>query len=219
MVIVMGCFDRPLTQEEPSWLEVTETAISEVGYWRWWTQNTSGAFQVEFGGVLLYNKPAKNNVPPSSLLALRFEDTRCIATLRRYTGLEGIPDDWFDLLAKDEMQSPTVICEEFTLTNTENLKRIFEQSEETHYIVGQETDLMSIKPVDAFLGFWAGDIGLVIVAKEMSPVTADGDLTPQQILEKYEQWWVYWREYWKRKSSGNPMPKDYACEVTIPLKE
>ena len=29
--------------------------------------------------------------------------------------------------------------------------------------------------------------------------------------------WDYWRVYWERRDRKDPLPKDYACEVTIPV--
>ena len=218
-VFLIGCSDKPPPQAEPPPLAVLETAISDVGYWRWWTQNTIGEFQVEFGGVLLYNKPTESNAPPSSLLSLRFRDTRCVAALRRHTGLSKTPDDWFDLLAKDKMEPPTITYGEFTLTSVKELRRIIAQAQETRFVIGSESDLKSVKEEDGFLAFWAGDVGLLVVAGEMFPLTTRGQLMPKEILQKSEQWWEYWDEYWKRRGSDNPMPEDYACEVTIPEKK
>ena len=218
-VFIMGCSDQQSSQKSSAALEVLETAISDVGYWRWWTKDASGTFQVEFGGVLLYNKPTASNMPPSSLLALCFTDTRCVAALRRHTGLPEAPNDWFDRLGKDKMDPPTLTHGEFTLTSAQELRRIVAQSEEKQFVLGSEADLESVQERDAFLAFWAGDVGLLIIAREMSSFTSHEELNPELILRKSDQWWEYWREYWKRRDSIAAMPKDYACEVTIPLKE
>jgi hypothetical protein len=46
----------------------------------------------------------------------------------------------------------------------------------------------------------------------------EGIIPLSHIKDKSEKWWTYWREYWNAKNNGTPYPKDYACEVTIPIK-
>jgi hypothetical protein len=55
-------------------------------------------------------------------------------------------------------------------------------------------------------------------ARKMSVLAHSGELTAEQVVESNQAWWGYWRECWRRKDSGSPMPEDYACEVTIPLR-
>lgn len=69
---------------------------------------------------------------------------------------------------------------------------------------------------DVSLAFRAQDVGLVVRAKKMSVLAQPGELTPEQIRLAASEWWEYWREYWTRREGLNPMPFDYACEVTVP---
>ena len=48
------------------------------------------------------------------------------------------------------------------------------------------------------------------------PVAMTGALTGEELETANEKWWAYWREYWKRRESSSPLPRDYGCEVTIP---
>ncbi len=216
-VSTMGNPDKPtrLTNEA---LQVLESAISDVGYWRWWTHDgMSGIFQVEFGGVRLYNEPADRNASPRGVFALSFHDTRCVAALRRRLESD-TPDNWFEMLAEDQWEPAILSYEQFSLTNGTELQRIAGEAQETRLVVGTKSDVDAVRPEDAFLAFWAGDVGLLVVAKEMYAVT-DEAITSEQILEKSTRWWDYWSEYWDRRDSENPMPEDYACEVTMPLKK
>ncbi len=52
----------------------------------------------------------------------------------------------------------------------------------------------------------------------MTVVAQPGELDPDQIVTAAGDWWEYWREYWRRRETDAPLPKDYACEVTIPIK-
>ena len=50
-------------------LQIIEEAISDVGYWRWWTKSED-IFQIEFGGTqLLFSEPVEKE-PPSTVLAI-----------------------------------------------------------------------------------------------------------------------------------------------------
>lgn len=44
----------------------------------------------------------------------------------------------------------------------------------------------------------------------------DGELSLDDVENRKDKWWDYWKEYWEKRDSENPLPKDYACEVTIP---
>ena len=66
--------------------------------------------------------------------------------------------------------------------------------------------------------FWAGDYGFAVSSDEIRLLTKDGDIELDQIPSVHSQWWTYWRKYWDLINTKNALPKDYACEVTIPLK-
>lgn len=50
----------------------------------------------------------------------------------------------------------------------------------------------------------------------MAVFNYQGELDEQAVLASSREWWAYWREYWRRKDTPDPMPRDYACEITIP---
>jgi len=41
-------------------------------------------------------------------------------------------------------------------------------------------------------------------------------LTGEELETANEKWWAYWQEYWKRRESSSPLPRDYGCQGTIP---
>lgn len=38
------------------------------------------------------------------------------------------------------------------------------------------------------------------------------------IKQLSEKWWEYWNDYWKKRGTESAYDKDYACEVTIPVR-
>jgi hypothetical protein len=50
----------------------------------------------------------------------------------------------------------------------------------------------------------------------MEILSHHGRLRLDEVGAVSRQWWEYWRRYWDQKEMGDPLPLDYACEVTIP---
>lgn len=107
--------------------------------------------------------------------------------------------------------------EAFTLTSAELCGRLTAKATSLRALVGEPSNIQLPAPGEAFLGFEAGPVGLVVAAESMGVVNHHGELDQQAVLESNRRWWAYWREYWRRKKSPDPLPRDYACEVTIPL--
>lgn len=194
-------------------LTILENAISDVGYWRWWAEKLPTAFQVEFGGVQLWNPPTEQDGPPSGVVALRFGNPTVIAFLT--SPATDLPNDWRTALHEDRIDPFGVNHDALTL-QSEELFRLVIADCTPEYVFGTEADLLSGEaPVK--LAFRAGAVGLAVRAQDLTVISSVGDMSPEQIQQASEKWWSYWREYWNRRESDAPLPKDYACEVTIPL--
>lgn len=192
--------------------KVLEDAISDTGYWRWWTADLPRIFQVEFGGVQLWNEPASADQAPSSVVALQFQQPSVVAFLA--DGEAGLPDDWPTALHEDRLEPFNILYEHFTLTSIDKLREMAGSMRTTLALAGDLKTLTAAPP--AFLAFRAGSAGMVIAAEEVTVLTHRGALTPDEVTEANERWWSYWREYWDRVETESPMPYDPNCEVTIP---
>lgn len=195
-------------------LPALESAISDVGCWTWWIANLPAAFQVEFGGTQLWSPPSGEDQPPSSQIALRFRKPRLVYFL---TLAEGVAEDWPDQLQHDELEPPSVDHEAFTLTAAELCGLLLAKAVAVRALVGEPGTTPLPAAGEALLGFEAGPFGLVVAAESLGVFNHQGELDEQAVLASNRQWWAYWREYWRRKDTPTPMPRDYACEVTIPL--
>ena len=192
-----------------------ESAVSDVGYWRWWAEALPDAFQLEFGGVQLWSPPIQPGSPPSGIVALRFKSPSVVAFLTDEE-TDDVPSDWRQALHEDRIEPFTVHYDAFTLNSEELFTSICERCV-IEFIVGAQAELTSTEPA-VKLAFRAGGVGLALRAESMTVITSAGELSPSQIIEASEAWWTYWREYWDRRDTDAPLPNDYACEVTIPLK-
>ncbi len=195
-------------------LPALESAISDVGYWSWWTSNLPAAFQVEFGGTQIWNPPSGNDQPPSGRVALRFRAPRLVYFL---TLEDDVPSDWVDQLQRDELEPPSVAYEAFTLTSAEFCGQLVSKAINVRSLIGEPGVTALPTTSEALLGFEAGPFGLVVAAESMGVFNHHGELDAPAVLAAIQKWWEYWREYWRRRDTPVPMPRDYACEVTIPL--
>ena len=203
-------FSTAFHMESP--LRILETAISDVGYWRWWTSNLPDAIQLEFGGTQLYFPPASPGQLTSGLLAVRLRKPVAAFFLTRKSA--GVPDDWPEAMARDELE-PFNLDDRFTFTSHDDAARYLAEAGSLKSLVGSESDLSKHRD-KALLAFEAGRVGFVGVAESIALFNMQGEVDPATIPDRHREWWTYWKTYWARKDTPNPMPKDYACEVTIP---
>ena len=64
-----------------------------------------------------------------------------------------------------------------------------------------------------------GDVGFVVGGDEIKKKKKKGQYTEEEIETASRKWWNYWKDYWKARGTKGAYPKDYACEITIPVKE
>ena len=131
-------------------------------------------------------------------------------------GASGLPPDWKAALHEDKLKPPRLGHDLFTLTSEEVLREVVADCL-VEYMHGSDLVATENAP-PVLLAFRAGEVGLAIRAARMEVLTDAGTLQPDEVLEAVKAWWVYWREYWRRKSTAAPLPKDFVCEVTIPIK-
>jgi hypothetical protein len=198
-------------------LEILESAISDVGHWSWWTERLPAVFQVEFCGVQLWLPPREDGQPPCGQIALRFFKPSTVAFLRRGDSSgASLADDWFEKLRADEIETFGIDNEAFTLTSPERANAILRDANTQLVYHGTIRELPADAPHGSYCAFWAGPVGLYLVAESMIVCSHAGDLALDQLKPMSRKWWDYWREYWDKINTDNPLPKDYACDVTIP---
>jgi hypothetical protein len=196
-------------------LSTLEEAISDVGYWRWWAEALPDIFQIEFGGVQLHFPPDSPSHPPNNVVALRFFEPSVVAFLTD-ADAKHTAQDWRHALHEDRIEPFSVNHELFTLTSEDVLREVVSGCR-IEYAHGSEIG-NATKEAPVLLGFRAQEVGFVVRAKRMAVVAQPGELDSAQIVAAAGDWWEYWREYWRLRETDTPLPRDYACEVTIPIK-
>jgi hypothetical protein len=197
-------------------LELLADAISDVGYWSWWTHDLPDGFQLEFGGTQLYFPPASSDKPPQTQIALQFQQPASISFLIRGTSTEDFA--WSQQLHDDLLESPTCSYGEFAFSDDDSLTSLLQEAMHVKTVHGYApaTDDFLREPYR--LVFWCGDYGFAIASRNLRLLTHGGGVALDQIAEVNRQWWDYWRSYWEKKDTLDALPHDCACEVTIPVK-
>lgn len=199
-------------------LEILEEAISDIGYWSWWAEKLPEAFQIEIGGTHIWSPPKSTDTPPSGQIALRFANPISICFLKSVSSK--LPNNWADLLKDDQLEPFSINYGDFKFNNSNYIRReIMNSNIIVENKFGEDPTLLIDSDDSNFsLAFLAGEVGFIIIAEELRLINQTGDIKLNDIDELVSRWWRYWKEYWELKDTLNELPKDYACEVTIPLK-
>ncbi len=197
------------------YLDILTRVISDVGYWRWWTAELPNVFQIEFGGTQLLCTLPQTEKPPSAVIAISFEDIKSIAFLEFSNEL---PDSWIQEFHDDKINKFNVNHDLCSFNNIDMINELLNKSLNTTLFYGVPANNQNTKNARYKLSFAAGPVGLIVISDEMKIFSHEGEISYNKIEELNTKWWEYWKEYWKRKDTENPMPNDYVCEVTIPLK-
>ncbi|MCG6191537.1 hypothetical protein [Maribellus maritimus] len=194
-------------------LEILAYAISDAGLWTWWAEKFPNTLQLEFNGTMLYFQPKSTNQPPPNQIALQFKEPKSVTVIRKKEC--SLSDNWLDDFHADKLE-PFGINYEYFSFSTKEIKDIIEQADESKTIFGAKLNENELSNYNVRLGFWAGEVGLVVLADAMKIMSHDGEIQLNQIPEKHDKWWEYWRQYWAVIDTDKKMPYDPICEITIP---
>lgn len=195
-------------------LETLASAISDVGYWTWWVSDLPAIFQLEFGGTQLYF-PQADGSKPASQVALQFQNPLSISFLtKQFDSEDG--ENWFEELHHDRLSPPTCNYDQFTLTDTALMASLLQQANHIYTLHGYAPSDVKFMSAPFKIVFWAGNYGCAVSAENLKLLSANGKVELEQIPQLHGDWWEYWQRYWAVRETDSALPKDYACEVTIP---
>ena len=192
-------------------------AVADVGFWRWWDEIFPNVFQLEFGGVQLWSPPTADDRPPNGQYGLRFPKPVSVSFL---TAAEAkVPADWADQLHADKLRPFNVGHDSLTFRDADAARHILAAAGRIDTRFGEDPWKVEWEHVPALAAFWAGPVGCLVAAPELKLIGFAGEIPLADVPAMAQKWWDYWKEYWRRKDTPEPFPRDYACEVTIPMKE
>lgn len=195
-------------------LELFCQSVADVGVLSWWSVSEDGKFQLEFAGTQLHLPPLEPGGPPCGTVALRLEGRVLLQFLRR--GQDSVPLDWPRLLQADQIKPLRLTKDGFQFFLDHGSEAWFRQVQahrEGEDVLVRED--LEDRPIRLIL--WAGEVGVAVAARRAIPVSHHGDLDWDIVPELVARWWNYWERYWQLRDSPDPLPWDYACEMTIPI--
>ena len=194
-------------------LNILAEAISDAGAWWCWGVKDD-AVQLEFRDVMLYDETRQANEPRTTdVLAVRFSG-HAFAVF--FDDLE--EPDWHIRFRDDDSVLYPVDAYELAfddLKEAEAMLQDFDHRTVVKDFSGSET----VAAAKHFLCARCGEVGCIVGGDEMQAAGRKGRYTEEEIRTASEKWWEYWKEYWKLRGTKDAYPKDYSCEVTIPVRE
>lgn len=187
-----------------------------MGYWQWWDMSVPDSVYLEFGGVQLYQKNEEMTKPPYSTIGLQFIGLHSVCFLTKDS--TKTDEKWCKQLHQDQLEFPNCDHEHFSFTDEIQMKGTISCADRIEVVVGDNPNEKSFWQGNYRLVFWANNYGCAISADTLKLHSHGGEMRLEEVPLLYKEWWEYWRLYHDKRDTKNPMPKDYACEVTIPIK-
>ncbi len=192
-------------------LNILAEAISDVGSWQWWYLDED-MVQAEFCDVQLYDETKPDNKPHTTdVLAVRFYG-HVFAVF-----LDNLDEaDWYIRLYDDDS----------VIYPVDTYLLAFDDRKEAELVLNNYKNRIDIKDFRGketlstakhFLYARCGDVGFIIGGDEIEVAGKKGKYTEEEIETAASKWWDYWKEYWRLRRTKDAYPKDYACEITIPV--
>ena len=195
-------------------LNILSDAISDIGSWRWWTTDED-MIQLEFCDVQIYDDAKEEKEGHSSIVAVRFTGNYFAVFL---DNLEKEEEDWFARLQRDELPPFVLNGYELDFDNVKEAKNVM-KSYRRRYALRPRFDESLFSEAKHLIAGKCGDVGFVAGGEKMEIVGYHGIYTAEQIEEGNKRWWAYWEDYWRLRGTKDAYEKDYACEVTISVRE
>ena len=192
-------------------LNILADAISDVGSWWCWYVNDD-AVQLEFLDVQLYDESkAEKEAHTTDVFAVRFLGNVFAVFL------DDLDDEgWHLRLRDDDSISCPVDTYDLAFDDPEAAESLLNDFRNAVPVAGY-TGPETISIAKHLICARCEDVGFIVGGDELEIVGKNGKYTEELIETAAAKWWEYWKEYWKLRKTKDAYPKDYACEVTIPV--
>lgn len=192
-------------------LNILADAISDVGSWWCWYVGDD-MLQLEFCDVQLYDETkAENETHTTDVLAVRFyghvfavflDDLNDKNWHEHFRDDDSIlyPVDTYDMAFDDRIMAESLLNDYRNRVPVKDFK-------------GTET-LVTAKHI---LCARCDEVGFIVGGDKIEIAGKKGKYSEKEIEPLSKKWWEYWKEYWRLRGTRDALPKDYACEVTIPV--
>ena len=194
-------------------LNILADAISDVGSWWCWHVGND-MLQLEFCDVQLYDETkAEKETHTTDVLAVRFyghvfavflDDLNDKNWHIRFRDDDSIlyPVDTYDMAFDDHEKAESLLNDYRNRVPVKGFK-------------GAET-LAAAKHI---LYARCDEVGFIVGGDKIEIAGEKGKYTEEEIELLSRKWWDYWKDYWRLRGTRDVLPKDYVCEVTIPVNK
>jgi hypothetical protein len=192
-------------------LSILADAISDVGSWWCWYVG-DGMLQLEFCDVQLYDEAkAGKETHTTDVLAVRFHG-HIFAVF-----LDDLNDEnWHERFRDDDSILYPVDTYDMAFDDRKKAESLLNVYSNRIPIKGFK-DAETMEAAKHFLCARCGKVGFIVGGDEIEIVGKKGLYSEKEIEPLSRKWWEYWKDYWRLRGTHDALPKDYACEVTIPV--
>ncbi|MBR2811687.1 MAG: hypothetical protein IKD69_09935 [Solobacterium sp.] len=192
-------------------LNILADAISDAGSWWCWYVGDD-MLQLEFCDVQLYDETkAEKETHTTDVLAVRFYG-HVFAVF-----LDNLNDEnWHERFRDDDSILYPVDTYDMAFDDhkrAESLLKDYRNQIPVKGFKGAETP----GTAEHILCARCGVVGLIVGGDKIEIAGQKGKYTEEEIEPLSRKWWEYWKDYWRLRGTRDALPKDFACEVTIPV--
>lgn len=191
-------------------LNILADAISDVGSWHWWFVKED-MVHIQFCDVQLYDESnPEKKTHTTDVLAVRFHGHAFAVFLSNLDDA-----NWYERFRDDNSMIYPVDTYDLAFDDIKEAELLL--SDYKHRIpVKDFCGLQTLSSAKHLLYARCENVGFIVGGEEIEVV---GKYTEEEIETAAGKWWTYWRTYWKLRGTKEAYPKDYACEITIPVSE
>lgn len=194
-------------------LNILADAISDVGSWhRWYIKDDM--VHIQFCDIQLYDesKPEKET-HTTDVLAVRFYHHAFAVFLDNLT-----EDHWHERLCTDDSVIYPVDTYDLAFDDVKEAESLLNDYR-NRIPIKAFSGLKTLSAAKHLLCARCDKVGFIVGGDEIEVAGKKGNYTEEEIETAARKWWDYWKDYWKRRKTKDAYPKDYACEITIPIAD
>ena len=194
-------------------LNILADAISDVGSWWCWHVGDD-MLQLEFCDVQLYDETkAEKETHTTDVLAVRFYG-HVFAVF-----LDDLNDEnWHERFRDDDSILYLVDAYDMVFDDVEEAESLLNDYR-NRIPVKDFSGLETISSAKHILCAGCGEVGFIVGGDKIEIAGEKGNYKEEEIELLSRKWWDYWKDYWHVRGTRDALPKDYACEVTIPVNK
>ncbi len=190
-----------------------EAVISDDCHWHWWNADLPSRLLLEFVGVALYLPPTDPTSPPSNHYGLFFDKPRTIQFLNFHEGIEG---EWPERLRLDQMRGGRIYSGGCAVGDLDHVADILSRAVSSHvYFQSDEPAASGSSQVACAFQTNQGT-GAFVIAERVTLVSAQGEIPLNRVPQMRQDWWSYWKRWWKLCRTPQRLPHDNLCAGRFP---